>query len=111
MRKTIALAALVAAATTGWPGVASADRARVAAVVNGDVITTDDVTEAIARGGEQPQAGAPADEALAFGLAHDHLEKLPLHQQEKFGFQLNETSRGNHPERRERIKAEKRQKD
>lgn len=64
MRKTIALAALVAAATTGWPGVASADRARVAAVVNGDVITTDDVTEAIAMGGEQPQAGAPADEAL-----------------------------------------------
>jgi ATP-dependent protease ClpP protease subunit len=51
-----------------------------------------------------------SDEALAFGLAHSHLDKLPLHQQEKFGFQLQEGSRGAQPERREKVRAEKKQK-
>lgn len=31
------------------------------------------------------------DEALDFRLAHEHLSKLPLYQQEKFGFQIADT--------------------
>jgi|GEM_PF-1231861 len=52
-----------------------------------------------------------SDEALAFGLAHDHLNKLPLHQQEKFGFQLNESNRNlQRPvDSKERIRAKKKE--
>ena len=32
-----------------------------------------------------------SDEAMQFGLAHEHLAKLPLQQQEKFGFQIAHT--------------------
>jgi ATP-dependent protease ClpP protease subunit len=46
------------------------------------------------------------DEALEFGLAHNHLDKLPLYQQEKLGFQLGGT-REVRPEKRGRVIAEK----
>jgi hypothetical protein len=51
-----------------------------------------------------------SDEALEFNLAHTHVGTLPLHQQEKLGFQLNvPKSERSAPEKRERVTAKKRQ--
>jgi ATP-dependent protease ClpP protease subunit len=51
-----------------------------------------------------------SDEAIEFKLAHDHMSKLPLHQQEKFGFQLNAENRAPlRSEERRRVTAKKSQ--
>jgi len=51
-----------------------------------------------------------SDEALDFGLANGHLATLPLHQQEKFGFQLNEPRGAAASEKSERVIAKKKSK-
>jgi ATP-dependent protease ClpP protease subunit len=50
-----------------------------------------------------------ADEAVDFGLAHEHLDTLPLHQQEKLGFQLNAPRISSTAQKRDRITAVKKQ--
>jgi ATP-dependent Clp protease protease subunit len=55
-----------------------------------------------------------SDEALDFGLANSNLATLPLHQQEKFGFQLSDrnasSTSGSSPMRRERVQANRKPK-
>lgn len=46
------------------------------------------------------------DEALDFGLAHQRLARLPLHQQEKFGFQLSGRGQTSKSSRRQQVSAE-----
>jgi ATP-dependent protease ClpP protease subunit len=49
-----------------------------------------------------------SDEAIDFGLAHEHLKTLPLHQQERLGFQIRsrESDRPTRETRQHRIAAE-----
>lgn len=51
-----------------------------------------------------------SDEAIEFHLAHEHLDTLPLHQQEKFGFQLGEGGRNTSDVKPQRVTAKKKHK-